>query len=70
MLAATVYFDILDEVEAFVIKNGPTRTKDISIGEVRKSRWGHKKLSSAALDYLFNAGKLCVVKKVPKSTLI
>lgn len=30
---------------------------------MRESRWGHKKLSSAALDYLFNSGELCVVDK-------
>ncbi len=37
--------------------------KDIAIGEVRESRWGHKKLSSAALDYLFNTGILTVADK-------
>lgn len=55
--------DILDDVRDFVEKHGKTGTKDISIGEVRESRWGHKKLSSAALDYLFNSGELCVVDK-------
>lgn len=55
--------DILDDVKAFVEENGLTGTKDISIGEVRESRWGHKKLSSAALDYLYNKGELCVGDK-------
>lgn len=55
--------DILDDVRDFVAKHGKTGTKDISIGEVRESHWGHKKLSSAALDYLFNSGDLCVVDK-------
>lgn len=55
--------DILDDVKEFVEKHGKTGTKDISIGEVTESRWGHKKLSSAALDYLFNSGELCVVDK-------
>lgn len=55
--------DILDDVRDFVAKNGRTGTKDISIGEVRESRWGHKKLSSVALDYLFNCGEFCVVDK-------
>lgn len=55
--------DILDDVRDFVTRYGKTGTKDISIGEVRESRWGHKKLSSAALDYLFNSGELCVVDK-------
>ena len=55
--------DILDEVRAFVAKHGKTGTKDISIGEVRESSWGPKKLSSAALDYLFNSGEFCVAEK-------
>lgn len=59
----TAALDILDEIRAFVDKNGMTGTKDISIGEVRESRWGHKKLSSAALDYLYNKGELCVADK-------
>lgn len=54
---------ILEEVQSFVKEHGLTGTKDISIGEVRESRWGHKKLSSAALDYLYNKGELCVADK-------
>ena len=48
--------DILDDVRDFVEQHGKTGTKDLAIGEVRESRWGPKKLSSAALDYLFNNG--------------
>ncbi|MDE5910676.1 MAG: winged helix DNA-binding domain-containing protein [Lachnospiraceae bacterium] len=55
--------DILDDVRDFVAKHGKTGAKDISIGEVRESRWGPKKLSSAALDYLFNSGELSVADK-------
>lgn len=55
--------DILDDVMDFVTQHGKTGTKDISIGEVRESSWGPKKLSSAALDYLFNTGKLSVADK-------
>ncbi|MBD5531220.1 MAG: winged helix DNA-binding domain-containing protein [Lachnospiraceae bacterium] len=55
--------EILDDVRDFVTKHGKTGAKDISIGEVRESSWGPKKLSSAALDYLFNSGELCVAGK-------
>jgi uncharacterized protein YcaQ len=55
--------EILDDVKTFVFEHGLTGTKDISIGEVRESRWGHKKLSSAALDFLYNKGELCVAEK-------
>lgn len=54
---------ILDDVRTFVKEHGLTGTKDISIGEVRESRWGHRKLSSAALDYLYHKGELCVAQK-------
>ena len=60
----TEALNILQEVRAFVSANGLTGTKDISIGEVRESRWGHKTLSSAALDYLYTKGELCVAKKI------
>ena len=60
----TEALNILQEVRAFVSANGLTGTKDISIGDVRESRWGHKKLSSAALDYLYTKGELCVAKKI------
>ena len=59
--------DIEDEVLKFVRQNGTTGAKDISIGEVRESSWGPKKLSSACIEYLFCQGKLCVVQK--KGTL-
>lgn len=55
--------DLLDEVRDFVEAHGRTGTKDISIGNVREGSWGHKKLSSAALDYLFNTGILAVADK-------
>ncbi len=60
----TEALNILQEVKEFVSANGLTGTKDISIGEVRESRWGHKKLSSAALDYLYTKGELSVAKKI------
>lgn len=59
----TEALDLLEDVKTFVEEHGPTGTKDLSMGEVRESRWGHRKLSSAALDYLFNRGDLCVADK-------
>lgn len=55
--------DLLENIRSFIKENGITGTKDISIGESKKSRWGHKKLSSAALDYLYSTGELCVAEK-------
>jgi uncharacterized protein YcaQ len=55
--------NILEEVRDYIRKNGVTSSKDLSIGESRVSRWGHKKLSSAALDYLYCRGELAVKEK-------
>lgn len=55
--------EILDDVKDFVTKHGRTGTKDITIGELHEGRWGHRKLSSAALDYLFSTGILTVADK-------
>ncbi|NLJ67235.1 MAG: winged helix DNA-binding domain-containing protein [Clostridiales bacterium] len=55
--------DILDDIRRFIRENGITGSKDISIGESRGSSWGHRKLSSAALDYLYSTGELCVAER-------
>jgi len=55
--------NVLDEVRDHIRQNGLTSSKDLSIGESRVSRWGHKKLSSAALDYLYCTGELIVKGK-------
>lgn len=54
---------LLDEVREYVNQNGMTGSKDLSIGGGQTGRWGHKKLSSAALDYLYSIGELSVKEK-------
>ena len=57
--------DILDEVKDFIRKNGPLPATKINIGEHADSgKWGHKKLSSAALDYLYHKGELGISSKI------
>lgn len=55
--------DHLDEVRAHIRTHGPSAGKDIPCGGVARGRWGHARISSAALDYLFHAGELCVANK-------
>lgn len=55
--------EYLEVVKEHIKTNGITSTKDLSIGESNPGRWGHKKLSSAALDYLYSSGDLCVTDK-------
>lgn len=58
---ALLYTDIVMESLA---QNGPMLPKQIQLGSVDAGRWGHRNLSSAAMDYLFHIGKVGVFKKV------
>ena len=56
--------ELLDEIKAFIRENGPQPANKINIGgNVDSGRWGHKKLSSAALDYLYHSGVLGISSK-------
>ncbi len=59
----TEVLGLLDQVLEYIKSNGKTGTKDLSIGKSQGSGWGHRKLSSVALDYLFNTGVLTVVER-------
>ena len=55
---------ILDETLARVRENGPLPANRIDIGgRAEKGSWGHSKLSSAALDYLYHSGQLGINSK-------
>ncbi|MBO4281129.1 MAG: winged helix DNA-binding domain-containing protein, partial [Lachnospiraceae bacterium] len=56
--------NILDETIAYVRENGPIPANKINIGgRAEKGSWGHGKLSSAALDYLFHDGRIGIHSK-------
>lgn len=46
-----------------ISKRGPLLASQIDFGKTTKGVWGHGKLSSATLDYLFNIGKLGIHSK-------
>ena len=57
--------ELLDEIKEFIRVNGATPATKINIGEnVDSGKWGHKKLSSAALDYLYHSGELGISSKI------
>ena len=56
--------DLLDEITEYIRNNGPLPANKINIGQnVDSGKWGHKKLSSAALDYLYHSGVLGISSK-------
>ncbi len=57
--------DLLDEIKELIRVNGAQPATKINIGEnVDSGKWGHKKLSSAALDYLYHSGELGISSKI------
>jgi uncharacterized protein len=57
---AIKYVDIVKE---YIERNGAVSPKKIDLGSVEKGKWGHGKLSSAAMDYMWNVGELGVKEK-------
>lgn len=56
--------NLLDEITDCIREKGPLPANKINIGEHAESgKWGHKKLSSAALDYLYHSGVLGISSK-------
>ena len=53
----------VDTVRAFIETNGSASPTQLDLGRVANGRWGHGKLSSAAMDYMWNTGTLSVREK-------
>ncbi|GAA0822127.1 DNA glycosylase AlkZ-like family protein [Clostridium tertium] len=50
-------------VKEYIEKNGATNPSKIDLGSVEKGKWGHGKLSSATMDYMWKMGVLGVKEK-------
>lgn len=61
---ASQALESLEQVKNIVIEGGPLQSNKIDIGSNNPGSWGHRKLSSAALDYLYTIGELGVYKKI------
>ncbi len=53
----------VDTIKDYIEKNGATIPSKIDLGSVDKGMWGHGKLSSATMDYMWNIGVLGVAEK-------
>lgn len=53
----------VETVRKFIEKYGPVLPSRLDLGRTEKGAWGHGKLSSAAMDYMFNMGILGVREK-------
>lgn len=55
--------ELTDDVLFYLKEHGPSLSSKIDFGSGGKGSWGHRKLSSASLDYLFHLGQVGVVRK-------
>ena len=53
----------VDRVKEYIKINGATIPSKIDLGTVAKGSWGHGRLSSATMDYMWNSGILGVTEK-------
>lgn len=53
----------VDAVKEYIKTNGASTPLKIDFGSVEKGKWGHGKLSSATMDYMWNIGILGVKEK-------
>jgi len=53
----------VDTIRKFLLENGPSLPSKIDLGGAKSGRWGHGKISSAAMDYMFNIGIIGVKEK-------
>ncbi|MBR4224586.1 MAG: AlkZ family DNA glycosylase, partial [Oscillospiraceae bacterium] len=57
--------DVADSVVEHIRINGPQTASKIDIGgRAKDGSWGHRKISSAALDYLYHSGRLGIRTKI------
>lgn len=61
---ASQALEYLEQVKSIVIEEGPLQPNKIDIGSNNPGSWGHRKLSSATLDYLYTIGELGIYKKI------
>lgn len=55
--------ELTGEIRHMLVKDGRLQSGKISFGTCGKGKWGHRKLSSAAMDYMFNRGELGIHSK-------
>lgn len=55
--------EYMNDIRKIIRENGPIQSNQISFGEGSYNSWGHKKLSSATLDYMWHIGELGIYDK-------
>ncbi|MGL1890948.1 MAG: winged helix DNA-binding domain-containing protein [Spirochaetaceae bacterium] len=60
---STKALDHVDKVTRYVKLNGSSRPSNIDLGSTNRGSWGHGKIASATMDYMFNIGTLGIYNK-------
>ncbi len=57
-------FQLIDEIKNMLKEQGPLQANRIPASTTNPGSWGHRKLSSAALDFMFHIGEVGIYKKI------
>lgn len=57
-------FQLIDEIRNVLKEQGPLQANRIPTKTTNPGSWGHRKLSSAALDFMFHTGELGIYNKI------
>ncbi|WP_097015412.1 DNA glycosylase AlkZ-like family protein [Anaerocolumna aminovalerica] len=57
-------FQLIDEIRIMLKEQGPLQSNRIPTKTTNPGSWGHRKLSSAALDFMFHTGELGIYNKI------
>ncbi len=57
-------FQLIDEIRNMLKEQGPLQSNRIPTKTTNPGSWGHRKLSSAALDFMFHTGELGIYNKI------
>jgi uncharacterized protein YcaQ len=57
-------FQLIDEIKNMLKEQGPLQANRIPASTTNPGSWGHRKLSSAALDFMFHTGEVGIYKKI------
>lgn len=55
--------DLVPDILKLIEEKGPLQAKDVNMGTKKAQLWGHKKMSSATLDYMYHIGMIGVASK-------
>jgi len=56
--------ELIDDIKSYIKENGPIQSSKLQGESSNNNSWGHRKLSSSTLDYLYSSGEVGIYEKI------